>query len=566
MRNVPRARTLAAVCAVSVLLGVLAAPSQAQDQSTASALIGLGGANALSELQARVQEATMQGSSLALEGAVDPNEYTVGPGDRFNVGIGGILSNTFSLVVSAGGYLDLPEAGQVPAAGRSLAEVRSEALAALQEQHSNVPVSVSLVQARSFYVHVAGAVPQPGRYLMLPISRVDEVLAETFTPKYFDIETNEYIYLPTRRPALQPSYQPAYRNVQIVHRDSTTTEIDLVRYYLHGEIDHNPYLRDGDRIIVPSYHELRDGIRVSGDVAYPGTYDLRPGDTAMDLLQLAAGPAGTAHMDSVRLARSEGNQPIYLNAQRVLSGEDENLLLEPGDHLVVETPEVAVARIQGRVRYPGSYTIDNGKTTIDQLIDMAGGLEPDANLEASFMERSQSLDFRESPRLSNLDFHSRKFAESFAAQPAYRVRVDLAAAVESGGEAMVLYHGDRVVFPRDEQTVQVSGQVPRPSYVALEEGQPASYYVDLVGGPAPGATDVFVFSGSTGEIRKGAGTLVRSGDTIFVDREDIAESPEMQQLLLAKQQNRIQTTQVIFAGATAITGIVTAYAALFGKD
>ena len=549
-----------------MLLGTWVSPSRAQDQGAASGLIGLGSTSALTELQARISEATMQGSSLALEGAVDADAYLVGPGDRFNVGIGGLLSNTYSLIVSAGGFLHLPEAGPIMAAGRTLAAVQSEALAALELAHNNVQVSVSLVQARSFYVHVSGAVPQPGRYLMLPISRVDEVLNEAFTPKYFDIETNEYIYLPARRPQLQGAYQPAFRNVQIVHRDSSRTAIDLVRYYIHGDIEHNPYLRDGDHIIVPSYHEARDGLRVTGDVAYPGTYDLRPGDTASGLLQLAGGPNGIAHIDSVRLARAQGNETIYLKAQEIFSGEAPDPNLQAGDHLVVETPEIAIARIQGRVRYPGSYNIENGTTTLNQLIEMAGGLEADANLEAAFMERSQSMDFRESARLSELDFFSRKFAESFAAERAYRVRVDIASVVESGESPIVLYHGDRVVFPRDEQTVQVSGQVPRPSYVALEEGRPASYYVDLVGGAAPGSTNIYVFSGTTGEIRKGGSIVVRSGDTIFVDRKDIADTPEMQQLLLGEQQNRIQTTQVIIAGVTAITGIVTTYVALFGRN
>lgn len=554
------------LCALGLLWSLLTYAAQAQDKSAASALIGLGGANALSELQARVQEAAMQGSALALEGAVDPDAYVVGPGDRFNIGIGGILSNTYNVTVSAGGFLDLPEAGQITAAGHTLAQVQSASLAALKEQHSNVPISVSLVQARSFYVHVSGAVPQPGRYLMLPISRVDEVLAETFTPKYFDIETGEYIFLPARRPSLQANYLPAFRNVEIRHRDSTVTRIDLVRYYIFGDTEHNPYLRDGDRIVVESFHQLRDGIRVSGDVAYPGTYDLRPGDTAADLLRLAAGPAGTARLDSVRLARTGGVETSYLNVQRVLENIQHNPQLEPGDHLVVQSPELAIARIQGRVRYPGSYSIESGKTTIQELVQMAGGLEQDANLDGAFMERSQSLDFKESARLSTLDFFSRNFAESFSREAAYRVLVDIAAALSSGGESIVLYNGDRVVFPRDEQTVRVSGQVPRPSYVPFEEGRSARYYVDQAGGPAPGSTGIFVFSSASGEIRKGQGTVVRNGDTIFVDRQDIAETPEMQQLLLGQQQNRIQTTQVIVAGITAVTSILTTYIALFRKN
>ena len=565
MTMIIRARRRLAVCAACALLCVYALPAQAQEQNAAAALIGFGGTNALTELQARIQEATMQGSSLALEGALDPNEYTVGPGDRFNVGIGGLLSNTYSLIVSAGGFLDLPEAGQIHAAGRQLAEVQQEALAALQDKHANVPVSVSLVQARSFYVHVSGAVPQPGRYLMLPISRVDELLSEAFTPRYFDIDTGNYIYLPARRPDVSRDYQPSFRNVSIDHRDGSRTLIDLVRYYIHGEIEHNPYLRDGDRVVVPTFHEGRDGVRVSGDIAYAGTYDLRLGDTVKDLLWLAAGPDGTAHLDSVIVARAETKKSLWLSAQRILRGEDENPVLMPGDHIVARTVPVAIARIQGRVKFPGSYAIEDGRTTLRELILMAGGLEPDAHIDAAFVHRTNSMDFREKPTQSSLGFFSRHFAESYAVKPEYRVQVDLRAVVASGNESMVLYDGDRVVFPRDEQVVQVTGQVHTPAYVTVEEGQSARHYINLVGGLAPGSTKVYVLKGSSGEVLIGAHHIVESGDTIFVDRIPIADTPEMQQLLLTEQRNRLQRTQVLLAGLTAITGIVTTYVAVFGR-
>ncbi len=559
MKIVLRAKPLAMICAVCALLSTPVLSAQAQDESAAAALVGIGSANALSELQARVQEAAMQGSSLALEGAVDPNEYTVGPGDRFNATIGGLISNTFSLVVSAGGYLDLPEAGQIRAADRSLAAVQEEASALLQEAHAHVPVSISLVQTRSFYVHISGAVPQPGRYLMMPISRVDELLAEAYAPKYYDVDSGEYIYLPARRPELDTKYRPAFRNITIDHRDGTVTRIDMVRYYIFGETAHNPYLRDGDRIVVPSYHEIRDGVRVSGDIAYAGSYDLRLGDTAADLIALAAGPNGTASIDSVVLARSHSRIPLRLDVQRMLRGEADNPALEAGDHLVAKTMVAAIGRIQGRVWYPGSYSITEGRTTIRDLVDMAGGLKPDANIDAAFLERSNSLDFRESSSQSNLDYFSRDFFRSFEQELSYRVTVDVASELQSDHASVVLYDGDRLVFPRDEKTVQVSGQVAEPAYVPYQEGQPASYYLNRTGGITSGGTRVLVFRSATGKIQEGASVVVRSGDTIFVDRKPIADSPDAQALLLTARQVRSQRISNIISGISVITGILTSY-------
>lgn len=88
----------------------------------------------------------MQSGILALEGAVDPNEYLVGTGNVFNVMIGSVIPTEPSITVS--GALLLPEVGLPQASGRSLAEVEQEAIALLESRFSNAPVRISCIQAR----------------------------------------------------------------------------------------------------------------------------------------------------------------------------------------------------------------------------------------------------------------------------------------------------------------------------------------------------------------------------------------------------------------------------------
>ena len=117
-----------------------------------------------------------------------------------------------------------------------------------------------------------------------------------------------------------------------------------------------------------------------------------------------------------------------------------------------------------------------------------------------------------------------------------------------------------MVFPRDEGTVFVMGNVPRPGYVEYLMGQPASYYVDKAGGKGPEAKSVYIFEDGTGQIRVGEGFLVRSGDTVYVDREGIAESPEIAQLLLqdqvSRRQSRTLITQTVLASITAAISVI----------
>ncbi|NBC16186.1 MAG: hypothetical protein GVY18_02595, partial [Bacteroidetes bacterium] len=53
---------------------------------------------------------------------------------------------------------------------------------------------------------------------------------------------------------------------------------------------------------------------------------------------------------------------------------------------------------------------------------------------------------------------------------------------------------------------------------------------------------------------------VRPGDTIFIDREDIAESPEIASLLIteesSRRQARIMTTQTIISSITAAVSLI----------
>ena len=531
--------------------------------------------NPIQQWQFRASEAELLGL-IALEGAIDADAYIVGPGDIFSVSAGGEFPIVVAVAVSADGNLVLPEAGRIPAGGRSLAEVQTEAVAALQQRYRNVQVEVSLTMPRQFYVHITGAVPEPGRFLIQPMARVDDAIQQAFAAelRFKGDPTGEN---PPRlvgsatgqRPAINADFLPALRNVIITHRDGSRQTIDLIRYYTAGDTKDNPYLLDGDVVTVPSYHVRRDAVRVSGEVTFPGIFDVRPDDTVLDLLTLAAGPSGLAALGEVRLTRThtDGATEIQtLDAQAIIAGEAESLPVQAGDHLNVLPQEIALAAIQGRVQYPGTYTIENGRTTLRELVNLAGGLKPDANLRAAFLERRKSLDFRESGRASDLDFFSRVYAQSFISQQEQRVIVDIEAALQPDGEDIVLYDEDRVVFPRDEGTVFVMGNVPRPGYVEYLSGQTARYYVDKAGGKGPEAKSVYIFEDGTGQIRVGEGLVVRSGDTVYVDREDVAESPEIAQLLLndrnLRRQTRISTTQVIISGITAITSVITAFVAV----
>lgn len=546
---------------IAVLLPVSFVPAASAQLPNNNALI-VGSNSPQEQMRRAVMSRVGQTGLLALEGAIDPNEYVVGPGDIFNVMIGGTIPVELPLTVSVSGVLSLPEIGPLQAGGRSLAEVEQDAIELLESRFLNAPVSISLTQARSFYVHVTGTVTQTGRHLMLPVSRVSDVIQQALSSGIVttrqtrdDVEVN--FAMPERvfRPEINDFYRPALRNIQIQHIDGTKDLVDLTRYQTTGNTNYNPVLQDGDRINVPAYHIVREGVRISGDVAWPGLYDWRPDDTVLSVLDLATGGRPLDPNIQFRLMRwSEDHYRTVLDYS-LISLEKDSIAtqqLMPGDHITIYERETATASIEGWVTYPGEYRIKGGVTTLNQLVELAGGLKEGASPNAAILERTSIenlIDDQEMPLTTERMplLRGKQAAESFSAgfQKAYSGEIgnymaaDIAGALAGTSADVVLFDGDRIIFPRDEGTILVTGYVPKPGYVTFVPGMQARHYVERAGGVGPDAEKVYIFDGSSGVIRTGLDEPIRPGDTIFVDW--------LKELTVMKQQSRSQQFQILFS-------------------
>lgn len=551
----------------------------------------------LQQLQRRAAERALPTGSLTLEGPVDPQAYVVGPGDVFSIAIGGGIPTRLESTVTADGYLAVPEVGSFHVVDRTLADVKETVERELRRTYRNVASQVALAQPRQFYVHVTGRVTQPGRHVMEPVARVEAALTAAMGGAS-PLDVLELRLAEATRAAQRSTltgetaeevHLPALRNVRLTHRDGTVETVDLLRYYATGDLRFNPHVRDGDVLYVPAYLPSRGGVSVEGEVARPRTYDYREGDTVVDLLLVATGPAGLAELGPVRLVRATGEAQT-LETHDLAPGSPADLPLRPRDRLIVLPlgREQTTATVEGRVRYPGTYPITPGTTTPGDLVEMAGGLLPDALLRGAYVERRgseytperqptlrQALLLEdamreafiaqktfEETRLSNLDFLSRQYLGREMLQ-APRLSVDLEAALAGGGSALPLRDGDRLVVPQDLDAVLVIGQVNRPGYVPHASGADAGYYVEQAGGLAPGATHIYVRDAGTGAIRPAGSAPLASGDYVLVDRRPMAETEQGQMLVLQEERERanrrLQLVQTGISVVGAVATVITTY-------
>ena len=535
--------------------------------------------NPLLLLRQRLSQTALANTALPLEGSVDETAYIVGPGDAFTVIINGQDVSGAPIMVGADGNLILPDAGLVRVGGLTLAEVRSRATEALERYYEAADAGISLVQSRQFYVHVTGAVPVPGRFLALPVSRVSNALELAFADTASLASTN-------------PEFQPSLRNVEVRHTDGSRHHIDMVRYLTAGDTSSNPFLQDGDIVHVPSFNPEYSSVSIGGRIPFPGVYEFRNGDTLDDLLAMSGGIATDDGLDQVVLTRLVGDRPETrtFTASEILEGAGADVALQALDVVsVIERPqERGLVRLEGRVVRPGAYPITDGVTTLQDLLSAAGGLRDDALPRGAYLERrslpnpasqatpERNTDVRQAARqmarvdtvaifqrlrLTDLDFMSRAyFARELSFQ--HRVSMDLQAVLDGSADNIVLRSGDRLFVPRDEQSVYVLGQVLQPGYITLQPGKPASHYLQLAGGVSAVAGQTVIINPATGAVSEDLNRELLSGDLVFVDtRINVAGDPELERLNIERDRSRsnarIQTMQALIQGVGTLASLIT---------
>ena len=103
-------------------------------------------------------------SLIALDGAVDPDAYRVGPMDAFDVSIWGDIPASFVVYVTSEGTMIIPTVGEIAVRDMTLRQAKAAVVAQIRRKYSKADASVTLLSPRVFTVHVTGVVASPGSY------------------------------------------------------------------------------------------------------------------------------------------------------------------------------------------------------------------------------------------------------------------------------------------------------------------------------------------------------------------------------------------------------------------
>ncbi len=314
-----------------------------------------------------------------LDGPVDAG-YRIGPGDELVLILTGDVEAAHTLEVTRGGFVVIPQVGQIGVANLTLGQLEDLLYARLGRVYSGVQrgagatthFSLNVSKLRSNQVFVVGDVVTPGAYR---VSSAGTALTALYA-------------------AGGPSERGSLRRVEIRRGGKAVANLDVYDYLLRGDASQDVRLQQGDVLFVP----VRGArVRIDGEVTRPATYELKAGETLVDALIAAGGLRVTANgrrvlVDRIlpRTARAAGGADrASIDIPLGAGGSAPAFALEDGD--VLRVPGIADRVrnrivVSGHVWSPGPQGFAAGLTLTDAL-RRAGGVKPDAYLGRVLVSR-----------------------------------------------------------------------------------------------------------------------------------------------------------------------------------
>ena len=300
-----------------------------------------------SEIQQRLS------APVALEKAVDPNTYLVGPGDVFSLNVWGAMEIQIPVMVSPEGKLSIPSVGEIFVAGLTLSMAKDEVLEKAKPYYEKSEISLTLEKLRYFKVHVTGAVQYPGTYTVNPTSRIPEII--------------EY--------AGGVSIWANKTRIELRRENGDTLYFNLSEFEATGKFSSDCFVNGGDVIFVTPVDFTGKSVTVAGDFKKGGHYPIVEKETIYDFL-LRIGPfSRSANISEISIIRKvEGKEKRI----KPFTTGDFSMLLENGDKVIIPSDFVYV---KGAVQTPGAFPFVSNLTARDYA-GMAGGNYQSAGIKS----------------------------------------------------------------------------------------------------------------------------------------------------------------------------------------
>ena len=249
-------------------------------------------------------------------------------------------------------------------------------------------------------------------------------------------------------------------------------------------------LKNNDNLFIPSLKDLTvdKTVTISGEIKEAGDYPFFNGMTAVDLILMSKGLTESGSNNGITIYRSTydktKSKPIKtinfdLNDGYKNLTSEQNIILKPNDLMIIREKEGFQGKesvsVQGLVNKPGNYALLNNNYSVYDLIQDFEGFLPDAELEGVKIKRIVNVDKITKNELEGLDID--KYIE---------VGLNIKKIMESNGGLdkfnLTLKNGDEIIVPKTDNSVEINGEVQKPTAITYYPGLNASRAINNAGG------------------------------------------------------------------------------------
>lgn len=437
--------------------------------------------------------------TISSEGAIDPDEYKVGPGDILFISVSGLDEKIFTPGIDPEGFVYIPRIGAIDLRNKTLSEAKNTIKSRLMKSFKDVDIHISLQNFRRIKVSLVGNVTNPSTYVLSSASRLlDLFVLSSGLTNSSDI-----------------------RNIIVKSKNGLQKNIDLLKFMRLGDYSQNPFLNDGDIVLVDKAERF---VSLFGHIKYPGNYEYKDGETANDILNIAGGLMYKARKDSIEVVRfTDDGKTQYSIFYSYDDIKTKNIKISKGDFIIVrEIPdyfEVNYVQINGEVKYPGVYKIKKDETTLWDIVSEAGGIKESASLKDALLYRTKA-DSTYDPELERLRLIPRAdmtedeydYLKARSRQKRGRVVVDFERLFlqHDKTEDVILKIGDIITIPEKKDYISIIGQVVNPGNITFKKDLKIEDYINIAGG--------FSWRAKEGDVR-----VIRANTGEWIDADDVEE-------------------------------------------
>ena len=339
-------------------------------------------------------------------------------------------------------------------------------------------------------VTIEGAISVEGDYSLSNVKNLDDLIVKAGGLKEYAIKERGYLI-----------------------RTNNGIENEIISFNISNS--KSLKLKPEDRVIISSKIDINrpKKVKIQGEVFEPRDYPFFDGMTLIDLILVSKGLTLKGDLNNIEIYRSTYDvtkkkpveaYKVSLNSDLSKIDSTNNIKLKENDLVVIREKlgyqEKEFITVEGLVKYPGTYAIkDNNYSFYNLMQDFEGFLD-DAALDGVKIIRQNTLNEVLDLDDSDKDKNSTNLL-GISSKDSLNVKVEIKPFIEFGVDVnniinskgkdakynVVLKNGDKIIVPRLDNTVEVTGAVQQSSAVTYSKSLTTTGAINRAGGFAENA-------------------------------------------------------------------------------